>query len=101
MMIEGVEISEKSGSAVFRLKAQPRSSKSGISGAYNGGVKVNLKAAPVDDAANRECCDLFAKVLHVSSSRLTILSGKSSKNKIIKVDGLGAEEVSRLLRPYL
>jgi len=96
-----VELSEKNGAVLFQVKAQPRSSKSRITGAYDRGVKVTLKAAPVDDAANEECCALFAKVFGFPVSRLCIVSGRSSRNKTLRVEGASAEEVSRMLRPYV
>ena len=95
-----VEIREKNGSAVFSVKAQPRSSKSRMCGLYNGGLKVTLKAAPVDDAANRECCELFSRVFRIAPSRVHIISGQSSRTKTVMVEGISSEAAARVLEPY-
>ncbi len=95
-----VELSEKNGNVVFVVKAQPRSSKSRICGIYNGGLKVSLKAAPVDDAANRECCELFSKVFNTSPSRVHIISGKTSRTKTVMVEGLSSEAAALCLETY-
>jgi uncharacterized protein len=92
-----VELSEKDGGVLFQVKAQPRSSKSRICGEYGGRLKVTLKAPPVDDAANRECCALFAKLFGVAPSRLSIVAGMSSRNKTVRVEGISFEEVARIL----
>ena len=96
-----LELHEKKGAVVFVVKAQPRSSKSRICGAYNGGLKVNLKAAPVDDAANEECCELFAKVFDVPQSRVHIVSGRSSRTKSVMIEGVSAEAASLIFEPFI
>lgn len=95
-----VELREKNGNAVFVVKAQPRSSKSKICGYYNGGLKVSLKAAPVDDAANRECCELFSKVFHIPPSRVHIISGNSSRTKTVMLEGISSEKAAPFFAPY-
>jgi hypothetical protein len=95
-----VELREKNGSAVFVVKAQPRSSKSRVCGLYDGGLKVNLKAAPVDDAANKECCELFSKLFHIPPSRVHILSGQSSRTKTVMVEGISSEAAALILKPF-
>jgi len=96
-----IELREKNGSAVFVVKAQPRSSRSRVCGIYNGGLKVNLKAAPVDDAANRECCELFSKLFHIPPSRVHILTGQSSRTKTVMVEGISSEAAALILEPFV
>ena len=96
-----IELREKNGSAIFVVKAQPRSSRSRVCGLYNGGLKVSLKAAPVDDAANRECCELFSKVFHIPPSRVHILSGQSSRTKTVMVEGISSEAAALILEPFV
>ena len=96
-----LELREKDGNVVFVVKANPRSSKRSICGVYNGGLKVSLKAAPVDDAANRECCELFAKLFHIPPSRVRILSGQSSRTKTVMVEGISSEAAALILEPFV
>jgi uncharacterized protein YggU (UPF0235/DUF167 family) len=51
----------------------------------------------VDGKANDACIEFFAKLLKVSRSSVTIAAGQTSRNKVIRVAGLSAEEVRRRL----
>ena len=95
-----LELREKDGNVVFVVKANPRSSKRSICGVYNGGLKVSLKAAPVDDAANRECCELFSKVFRIPPSRVHIISGKSSRTKTVMATGISSGAAALFLKSY-
>jgi hypothetical protein len=61
-------------------------------------MKLALTAPPVDGKANDACIEFFAKLLKVSRSSVTIAAGQTSRNKVIRVAGISAEEVrSRLI----
>jgi uncharacterized protein YggU (UPF0235/DUF167 family) len=47
----------------------------------------------VDGKANQACINFFAKLLKVSRSSVTIAAGHGSRNKVICVAGMSAEEV--------
>ncbi|NEX13489.1 MAG: hypothetical protein C1941_02115 [Prosthecochloris sp.] len=96
-----LQVQEKAGSVFFSIKAQPRSSKSMVTGAYDGSIKVNLKAPPVDGEANLECCRLLARTLGVARSSVEIVSGTRGKMKRVKVFGLSAVEFTEKITPYL
>jgi uncharacterized protein YggU (UPF0235/DUF167 family) len=49
----------------------------------------------VEDRANQACIEFFAKLLKVPRSSVTIASGQTSRQKVIRVAGLSAEEVRR------
>ncbi|MCF8216097.1 MAG: DUF167 domain-containing protein [Chlorobium sp.] len=96
-----VELHEKDGCVLLPVRAQPRSSRSRLCGEYSGSLKIALRAAPVDDAANRECCVLLGKVFGVAASRLSVIAGRSSRNKIVRIEGVSAEDVARILEEEL
>ena len=60
-------------------------------------LKLALSTPPVDGKANEACIDFFAKLLNVPRSSITIAAGQTSRNKLIRVAGLSAEEVRRRL----
>lgn len=72
----------------FSAAIQPRASKNEISGVLNGALKLRLTSPPVEGAANRACIKFLAKSLGISSSRVDIVSGLTSKNKIIRIEGM-------------
>jgi uncharacterized protein len=60
-------------------------------------LKVSLTAPPVDGKANEACIEFFAKLLKVPRSSVSIAAGQSSRNKVIRVVGLTAEELQKRL----
>jgi hypothetical protein len=90
-----MHILDQSGGAMFSVRVHPRARKNAITGELGDALKVSLSAPPVDDRANDACIEFFAKLLKVPRSSVTIASGQTSRNKIICVVGLSAEEVSR------
>ncbi len=73
---------------ILKIKVEPRSSKSAIVGPYGNGIKVKLTSPPVDGKANKELIDLLSKELKVPKNDIQIISGQSSKNKVVKIIGL-------------
>mgnify|MGYP001572551678 CR=1 FL=1 len=67
----------------FKLRVQPKSSRSQIVGPHGDALKLKVTAAPAEGAANRACIDLLSKALGVPKSRIEITSGQSSRSKKI------------------
>jgi len=76
-------IQENSRGIKFKIFVQPRSSKNMIVGLYGDALKIKLKAPPVDGAANKMCIQYLAKCLKVPKSSLEIISGHTSRSKLI------------------
>ena len=88
----------KSGQGVsFAVKVHPRAKKNAITGELGDALKVSLTTPPVEGRANEACIEFFAKLLNVPRSSVTIASGQTSRNKVIRVTGLTAEQVRALL----
>lgn len=79
---------------VISVKAQPRSSKSGIEGLLGDAVKVRIRCAPVDGKANRELIETLADEFGIAKSRVEFKSGETSKQKRILLRGVTAAEVA-------
>jgi len=79
--------------ATFAVKVHPRAKKNAITGEVGDALKLSLTAPPVDGRANEACVDFFAKLLKVPRSSVTIAADQTSRNKVIRVAGLLAEEV--------
>ena len=88
---------EASASATISVKIQPRASKNEIIRREDGGLKIRLTAPPVDGAANEALVKFLAHKLGVAKSCVEIVSGQTSRDKIIRIDGLSSEDVERLL----
>lgn len=79
--------------ATFAVKVHPRAKKNAITGEVGGALKLALTAPPVDGKANEACIEFFAKLLKVPRSSVTIAAGQTSRNKVIRVAGLTAQQV--------
>ena len=77
---------------------QPRASKNEVTGLYNDALKIRLTSPPVDGEANKACMQLFAKWLGISPSKISIIQGLSSKNKIIEVTDLTKKQFHEILK---
>ena len=89
-----IEITEKDGALFFRVKEVPRASKTALAGEFDGAVKVRIASPPVDGAANDELVRFLAKTLGIPKSNVAIVGGASSKSKLIRVEGIGHDEVA-------
>jgi uncharacterized protein len=77
----------------FAVKVQPRAKRNAITGEVGDTLKLALTAPPVDGKANEACIEFFAKLLNLPRSSVTIASGQTSRNKVIRVAGLTAQQV--------
>lgn len=92
-----VAIQNSPSGATFAVKVHPRAKKNAITGEVGDALKLDLTAPPVDGRANEACIEFLAKLLKVARSSVTIASGQTSRNKVIRVAGLSGEEVERRL----
>jgi len=75
----------------FAVRVHPRARKNAITGELEGALKLSLTTPPVEGRANEACIEFFAKLLRVPRSFVTIASGLSSRNKVIRVEGVTVE----------
>ena len=92
-----VEINEKEGAVTFRVRVQPRASRSEISGEHAGAVKLRITAPPVDGKSNEECRRFLARLLGAPGNAVEIIAGESSRDKVIRIQNMSAERVRKAL----
>ena len=88
-------IHEHDSTITFAVKVHPRAKKNAITGEFRDALKVSLTSPPVEGRANEACIELFSKLLKLPRSSITIASGQTSRQKVIRVSGISAEEVRR------
>jgi uncharacterized protein len=84
----------------FAVRVQPRARRNTIVGELGDALKIALTAPPVDGRANDACIEFFAHLLDLPLSSITIASGQSSRNKVIRVTGLAVPELKERLGGY-
>ena len=85
--------SETAEGVVLNVRAQPRSSRSGVDGVVGDALKVRIRSAPVDGKANKELVETLADAFSLPKSRVSFVGGETSKSKRIVLAGLGAAEL--------
>jgi len=79
------------------LKVHPNATRNEITGLTDQTFQVRISAPPSKGKANKELIDFLSRTLGISLSSLTITKGVTSRNKLIAIDGLSQEEVTRRL----
>lgn len=83
-----LRISEKDGGVVFNARIQPRARRNDIIGIHGDALKIALTAPPVEGAANEACIAFLAKRFALPRSRVSIIAGHASRDKIIRLQGI-------------
>jgi hypothetical protein len=79
--------------AVLRVRAQPRASKDALGGERLGALVLRVTAPPVDGRANEAVARLLAAALGVPASAVHVVKGTTGRDKLVAIEGLGAEAV--------
>ena len=79
------------------VKVHPRARRTGLVGRVGEAWKLSLAAPPVDGKANDECVGFFAEFAGVPRSRVRIVTGLTSRLKVVEIEGVSQEDLERLL----
>ena len=85
--------------ALLRVWVGPGASRSGVAGLRGGALRVRVTAPPEAGAANRELLRLLAERLGVRPGDVTLEAGQGSREKRVRVRGLGPDAVRERLLP--
>lgn len=89
-------------SAVFcklPIKAIPNAPRNAIAGWLGDALKVKVHAPALEGRANDELCAFIADTLALPRRAVTVAQGEKSRQKLLHIDGLSAEETrARLTR---
>lgn len=80
-------------SARVRLRVAPGARRSEIVGRHGDGWRVRVTAAPERGRANDEVLELLAAALGLRPRQMRVVAGATSRNKIVELDGIDADEV--------
>ncbi len=82
---------------MLAVRVQPRATRDAIVGWQEGTLRVRVTAPPVEGEANDAVARLLARALRVAPSTIAVIRGARGRDKLVRIDGLGDEEVrSRL-----
>ena len=69
------------------IKVHARSKRESVTGPLeDGSYKVDVKAPPVDGAANEAICELLAGYFKKSKSSVRVILGNTNNRKVVEID---------------
>ncbi len=90
-------LKQAGGAISFEVKVVPRASKSEVTGMEGDAVKIRLQAPPVDGKANEALVKFLADALGVARSQVEIVSGQTSRKKVVRIRGTTPERIEALI----
>jgi uncharacterized protein len=93
-----IALHETAAGVSFAIKVQPRARRNAVVGELGGAVKIALTAPPVDGRANQACIEFLVELLSLPRSAIEIVSGQSSRSKVIRVAGISVQQLRVLLQ---
>jgi uncharacterized protein len=79
------------------IRLQPRSRRDEVVGERAGAVVIRVTAPPVDGKANAALCAFVARAAGVAPSRVSVVRGQTSRDKVVRVDGVDEEVLKQAL----
>ncbi|MFP5261733.1 MAG: DUF167 domain-containing protein [Blastocatellia bacterium] len=92
-----IEFSRKENAVTFKVRVQPRASRTEVAGEHAGAVKLRVASPPVDGKANEECRRFLAVLVGVSASSVEMVAGGSSRDKLVRIHNVTTERVREAL----
>lgn len=85
------------GEAQIAVRLKPRGRRDELIGMRDGVLQARVTAPPVDGKANRALCKLLAKRVGVAPSRVSVVRGETSRDKLIRIEGVDSAALRELL----
>ena len=92
-----IQLSTSAQGVLIPLKVVPGASRSRLMGEWNGRLKIAVAAAPERGQANAAVVELMAKALGLRRSQVEIVGGLTSPLKMVRVEGLGIDQIRGIL----
>lgn len=68
------------------VKVKANSKENSVTRISENEFRLRVKASAKEDKANEAVVDLLSEYFHIAKSRLSIIKGRTGKNKIIEVN---------------
>jgi uncharacterized protein (TIGR00251 family) len=81
----------------LHVRLQPRARRNEVVGERGGAIVIRVTAPPVDGKANAALCEFVARAAGVAPSRVSVVRGLSSRDKVLRIDGADEMALRRAL----
>ena len=89
-----LDLREKDGSVLLRVRLQPGASGDAVAGEYAGALKVKVHAPPEKGRANKAAVEFLAEYFGIKKTAVTLVRGECSRDKLFALSGI---DIPRLL----
>ena len=79
------------------IRLQPRAKRDEVVGERGEAIMIRVSAPPVDGKANAALCAFVARAAGVPRSGVEVVRGQTSRDKVVRVDGVEEEILKRAL----
>lgn len=79
------------------VRVKPRSSRPRVGGRHGDALVVAVTQAAVDGKATAACLHAVANAFGVRSGEVSLVSGASSRSKLVEVTGRSEDDLQRVL----
>lgn len=85
-------------SVELRVRVTPRASSVRLEPDGAGGCRVWVSAPPAEGEANKAVVEVVAKSMGVAKSKVTVVRGTTSRDKVLALSGLTRSDVDEWLK---
>ena len=90
------------GGAYLKIRVSPGAKSTVVKGLYGeGAIRLSVAVPPIDGRANTEAERYLATLIGVERSRVAVVKGASSRDKLVFVRDFGADELRARLNDLL
>jgi uncharacterized protein (TIGR00251 family) len=83
----------------LNVSVHPGARRNAITGIHDGALKISLTAPPTDGRANGALIAFLAEVLNIARTRITLVTGATSRSKTLHLEALTPEALTAILEP--
>jgi hypothetical protein len=94
-------IEEKDGACWLRLRVSPGSPRERLQGWHGEALKLSVQAPPEKGRANAAALRALARFLGLKPRQLALAAGGTSRDKTVRIEGIGRAELAARLRARL
>ncbi len=76
----------KDGCTLLKVRVTTKSSKNALMGIRNGELLISVTAVPENGKANEAIIKLLSKSLKCAKTKISLVSGSKSKNKLFRIN---------------
>ena len=94
-----IALRETPGGCTLPVRVHPGARTNAVTGVHDGALKISLTTPPTDGRANDALIAFLAERLRLPRSRISLVSGATSRSKTLRITGKSAAEVQAALDP--